>query len=166
MMSALTEGGRKRQNSGQSKGGCVTYTGFHHKSIPRFDKFCSCGCSLFLSQLASSILTTWEQPYSQALYRHSNQLSIGAMGKFCECLKWMAPILSSDNWPAVHVAYVSVSGCDAIGNLFSLIPTSPSPKHSEGYPQDRYHQCCPDTAFAKEKSFDTHILNVRYLYTS
>ena len=38
------------------------------RSIPRFGEFCSCCCLQLPPQLAWSIITTWEWPFSQALY--------------------------------------------------------------------------------------------------
>ena len=43
-------------------------TGLDYEAIPRFSEFFSCCCLPLLPQLDCSILTTWEQPYSPALY--------------------------------------------------------------------------------------------------
>ena len=43
-------------------------TGLHYKAVTRFDEFCSCCCLPLQPQLACSTLTTWERPYSEALY--------------------------------------------------------------------------------------------------
>ena len=47
---------------------CQCTTGLHYKAVSRFGDFCSCCCLPLLPWLACSILTTWERPYSGALY--------------------------------------------------------------------------------------------------
>ena len=45
----------------------LSCTGLHHKAVPRFGECCPCCCLSHLPQRASSILATWEWPYSEAL---------------------------------------------------------------------------------------------------